>query len=279
MVRRPVLAWRARATHYCRAFHTIAANPDDDDVNRPFWNLLEPSLLEPSQKRVRVDVTRSILEYVGFTVIMDMTPALPEPAGKCLLRGTPPKPVRRAFASKKRVHVIDFFSAGTTISLPGATDGNVAQLLSNAGGPVLDFSHSTLSAASLPPIVAWLHADATRHVCVQHTRLGFYEMCRYIAMHDGGLDLVTCGRLAFSSASDKAGKELDLVHAKAFEQGREVGLADAYSRLAQSLQAATDANAATADSLRKMQEQRRVEHEEWQAKFSAERADYLQRHT
>jgi hypothetical protein len=71
--------------------------------------------------------------------------------------------------------------------------------------------------------------------------------------HTGNLDLILSHRLAFSA--DEAGRALDVLHARAFLEGRTLGKDEALDQVQSYLDAAFKSNAQTADSLQRVQQQ------------------------
>ena len=127
----------------------------------------------------------------------------------------------------------------------GLNDLLASRTSPETGEQVLDLSGSRLTALDLPVLTAWLQQHSRARACVQNTNIGFYETCRHLMKEYGNLELIHSERLAFSA--DESGRKLESLHARAFLEGRELGLSEALAQVKTSLQA-------TAESLQRVQE-------------------------
>ena len=102
------------------------------------------------------------------------------------------------------------------------------------GEYTLDLTGGRLTALSLPALIAWLQQYPAARVIVVQTNIGFYEACRHLLAMIGNLQLIETNRLAFST--DEEGHAMDMLHARAFLEGRTLG----FSEVNLNLQAVSD---------------------------------------
>lgn len=97
------------------------------------------------------------------------------------------------------------------------------------GDGLVDLRHNRLGAHYLPRLIDWLSVHPDARLCVGMTGISIGEICKACMEKQNSLELVMHGRLSLGFYSDE--RELDIIHAAGFKEGREVSFVDAMSQL------------------------------------------------
>eukprot|EP00798_Chlamydomonas_sp_ICE-L_P000117 gene117-biopygen3423 len=109
-------------------------------------------------------------------------------------------------------------------------------------------------------ILTWLGSNHQVNLCVQYTNIGFNSTCRKLVAAMSTFAWIHEGRISF--AYDDEARKLDQHHAKAFEEGRVLGMHEAFEKQQQQvmipLTASMEANKQAAQNILDITKQQKI---------------------